>query len=195
MSKIVAVMGSARSKGNTSAAVDAILDGAMGLSTNVIRYHNLGKLNSVKACNFRDLAAKGIDAITDSDLRTILEDISSADAVLFATPLYFNFPTPQFTLVLDSLSCYDRSAFAGKKAIVLVTCDKVDTYSNGALDCLVNAIESIGMCVVSKMIFSTHGGQQQFGENAFAMDKAVKVGAKFSKSFDVEPDSEVIVLG
>ena len=51
------------------------------------------------------------------------------------------------------------------------------------------------MCVVSKMIFSTHCGQQQFRENSVAMDKAVKVGAKFSKTFDVEPDSEVIVLG
>ena len=195
MSKIVAVMGSANNNGNTAAAVDAILDGAMGLSTNVIRYHNLGKLNSVKAFDFGALYGKGLETIQDSDLKAILEDISSADAVLFATPLYFNFPTPQFTMILDSLACLGKSPLYGKKAVVLVTCEKVDTYSNGALDCLVNAIESLGMCVVSKMIFSTHGGQQQFRENPVAMDKAVKVGAKFSKTFDVEPDSEVIVLG
>jgi hypothetical protein len=101
-------------------------------------------------------------------------------------------------MILDCLSCFlseGKSALAGKKAIVLVTCEKVDTYSNGALDCLVDAIESLGMCVVSKMIFSTHGGQQQFTENRTAMEKAVKVGAKFSKTFDVEPDSEIIHLG
>ncbi|MBQ5447668.1 MAG: NAD(P)H-dependent oxidoreductase [Candidatus Methanomethylophilus sp.] len=195
MSKIVAVMGSANNNGNTAAAVDAILDGAMGLSTNVIRYHNLGKLNSVNACDFGELSGKGLGAVQDSDLRAILEDIASADAVLFATPLYFNFPTPQFTMILDSMACLGKSPLSGKKAVVLVTCEKVDTYSNGALDCLVNAIESLGMCVVSKMIFSTHCGQQQFRENSVAMDKAVKVGAKFSKTFDVEPDSEVIVLG
>ena len=198
MSKIVAVMGSANNKGNTAAAVDAILDGAMGLSTNVIRYHNLGKLSAVKACDFGDLSERGIAAVPDSDIKSILEDISSADAVLFATPLHFRFPTPQFTMILDCLSCFlseGKSALAGKKAIVLVTCEKVDTYSNGALDCLVDAIEGLGMCVVSKMIFSTHGGQQQFIENRTAMEKAVKVGAKFSKTFDVEPDSEIILLG
>lgn len=196
MSMIVAIMGSANSKGNTAAAVDAILDGAMGLSTNYIRYHNLGKLNFIKDCNFSDIRGKGTDGIQDPELRSIVDDIASADAVLFATPLYFNFPTPQFCMVLDSLSCLIRengSALAGKKAIVLVTCEKIDDHSKAALSSLVSAFEGMEMTIVSKMIYACEGGR--FSENRAAVDKAVSVGAKFSKSFDVVPDSEVVRLG
>ena len=196
MSKIVAVMGSANSKGNTAAAVDAILDGAMGLSTNFIRYHNLGKLNYLQTCDFSAMVGKGVESVQDPELKAIMGDIESADAVLFATPLYFNFPTAQFAMVLDTLSCFigaNGSALAGKKAIVLVTCDKVDEYSKAALDGLVNAIEGLKMTIVSRLIYATGGSK--FSENRSAVDKAIAVGAKFSKSFDVAPDTEIVMLG
>lgn len=196
MSKIVAVMGSANSKGNTAAAVDAILDGAMGLSTNLICYHDLSKLNFVKACDFAALSGKGADGVQDPELKSIVGDIATADVVLFATPLYFNFPTAQFSMILDSMSCFlsaNGSALAGKKAIVLVTCDGVDEFSKGALNALVNAIEKLDMTIVSKLIFSCGNGS--FRENKVAVDKAVSVGAKFFKTSNVEAEPELIVLG
>ena len=196
MSKIVAVMGSANGKGNTAAAVDAILDGAMGLSTNYIRYHDLSKLNFVKACDFTAMFGKGVDGVQDPELKTVMNNISSADVILFATPLYFNFPTAQFSMILDSMSCFlnkDGSALAGKKAIVLVTCDNVDEYSKGALNGLVNAVEKLQMTIVSKLIYSCGG--KKFKDDKAAVDKAIAIGAKFFKTSDVEPESELVILG
>ncbi len=196
MSKIVAVMGSANSKGNTAAAVDAILDGAMGLSTNYIRLHDLSKLSFVKACDFSSMAGKGVVGVQDSELQAIMDDIASSDVVLFATPLYFNFPTAQFSMVLDSMSCFlskEGSAVAGKKAILLVTCDRLDEYSKGALDALVNAVEKLQMTIVSKLIYPCEG--RRFSENKAAVDKAVAVGAKFFKTADVSPEKDTVILG
>ena len=195
MSKIVAIMGSTNSKGDTASAVDAILDGAMGLSTNVIKYHSVGKLRLTAGCDYSRLS---VDKVIDSDLKAVLDDIGSADAVIFATPLYFNFPTAQFMTVLHGLSYFGSdgtSKLAGKKAIVLITCDRMDSLSNSVLENMVSALETMGMIVVSRMIFSNHAGSQKFIDNKAAIDKAVKVGAKFYKTFDVEPDTEVVVLG
>ena len=49
------------------------------------------------------------------------------------------------------------------------------------------------MTIVSRLIYATGGSK--FSENRSAVDRAIAVGAKFSKSFDVAPDTEIVMLG
>ncbi len=50
MSKVVAIVSSPRHEGNSATIVDSIIDGAMGLSTNIISLHCLHTM-LIHGCN------------------------------------------------------------------------------------------------------------------------------------------------
>ena len=74
MGKIVAVMCSPEDNDSSSRIADAFLDGAMGLSTNLIDFYRLSKLRSIQDCCCKPAAFKDKRVIYD-DLLPILEDI------------------------------------------------------------------------------------------------------------------------
>lgn len=197
MAKIVALIGSPNASGNTASMVNAILDGAMGLSTNVIKYHNLWKISTYDRGEFilhcHDRKAPPID----DDAEEILDDIRTADVIVFGTPVYFDMPTSQFQLVLEymySLTSADfsESSLEGKKAIVAVSCSEIDKDSLNVVDTIAHSLGRFGMVVVDKMIYQDRDGP--FKKNAEAREKALSVGSRFNRTTDVVPETEILRL-
>lgn len=197
MAKIVALIGSPNASGNTAGIVNAVLDGAMGLSTNVIKYHNLWKITTYDRGEFilhcHDREVPPIDDAAEE----ILEDIRVADVIVFGTPVYFDMPTSQFQLVLEymySLTSADfsESSLEGKKAVVAVSCSEIDKDSLNVVETVTHSLGRLGITVVDKMIYEDRDGP--FSENAEARAKAVAVGSRFSRTTDVESVSEILRL-
>lgn len=197
MAKIVALSGSPDASGNTAGIVNAVLDGAMGLSTNVIKYHNLWKISTYDRGEFILHCHDHKAPLIDGSAEEILADIRTADVLVFGTPVYFDMPTSQFQLVLEymySLTSADLrdSALKGKKAIVVVSCTDVDDDSLNVVETVAHSLGRFGIVVVDKMIYGDRSGP--FKDDAAARAKAVAVGSKFSRTTDAEPVSEILRL-
>lgn len=199
MSNIVAVMGSPNSEGNTASAVDAVLNGAMGLSTNIIKYYNLSKLKFIHGCRHCHHCVYTGKCDLEDDISPVLEDLRKADTILFATPIYFGMPTAQFVVVLDRMYSFlsiDRktSSLSGKNAIILVSCNEINDNNLRMLETLVNAIEDFGMTVTDRLIYSDNNGSEMFNSNSKGITKAYEVGKKLSKKGDIAICKDVVCL-
>lgn len=103
MAKVVAVISSGREESDAESIVNAILDGAMGLSTNVIKLYDIQKLRNVNGCKGCHMCkSSGICVISD-DIADIINDIREADCVIFSTPVYFSGPSAQFKMLEDRM--------------------------------------------------------------------------------------------
>ena len=154
MGKIVAVLASPRTKGNSSAIVDAIMDGAMGLSTNVMKLHRLDNLRSIHGCRSCNACKSKGHCVQSDDITEILEDISNADCVIFSTPVYFGSPNAQYKILEDRMYSFlkaDMSSILekGKKAIVVVTCSGPVEEAMPIADKMYGVLSSIGFDITS----------------------------------------------
>ena len=104
--KVIAVSGSPRKNWNTEKMLTSALDGAQsqGAKTKLIRLYDLN-FKGCKSC----LACKRIDArrkcFIKDDLSPVFEELSSADAIIFGSPIYFM----ELTGVMHS--CLERFYF------------------------------------------------------------------------------------
>lgn len=197
MAKIVALVGSPNVSGNTAAIVNSVLDGAMGLSTNVIKYHNLWKITTFDRGEFILHCHDKKHPVIDESAQEILEDIRTADVLIFGTPVYFDMPTSQFQLILEYMysmisTDFNDSELAGKKAVVVVSCTEIDRDSLNVVDTVAHSLGRFGIEVVDKMIYEDWKGP--FKDDAEARRKAKAVGARFYCTVDVEPETETLLL-
>jgi multimeric flavodoxin WrbA len=149
MGNIVAVSCSPRENDTSSVIADAFLDGAMGLSTNIITLHNLVKFMALLDCR-RCMACKntGKCRIND-DLQQVLADISNADCVVFATPIFLGSPVGLYKLLEDRMYSFldkeGKSVLApGKKAIIILTSYTEDEDLSGAAEIMSKNLAALG---------------------------------------------------
>jgi multimeric flavodoxin WrbA len=103
--KVVALMGSPRKGGNTDTLTDEFIAGAEseGAECDKIYLDDL---------SIRPIAAVGddwdmrVDLRADDDARRVLEQVASADIVVFATPVYWQGVTGQMKCLVDRFSAY-----------------------------------------------------------------------------------------
>ncbi len=126
MGHIVAILGSPRKDGNSSTIAYSAVDGAMGLSTNLIDIHELNQLNCVRGCQACEKCKQAGICVVRDDLSKTLADVKAADAVIVAVPLYFGHASSQYRQFEDRLYGFidakGKSVLPeGKKLIVIVT--------------------------------------------------------------------------
>ncbi len=197
MARIAALVGSPNISGNTSCMVDAILDGAMGLSTSTIECYNLWKILANDRGEYILHCHDRVKPALDDTAQAVLDSILAADLIVFATPVYFDMPTSQFQLVLEYMysmisADFSKSKLKGKKAIVAVSCSEVDDSSLNVLDTIVRSLGRFQIDVVNKMIYQDCKGP--FKDDPEARKRAAAVGSRFIFTFDVEPDNDVLRL-
>jgi len=93
MKKILVITGSARTKGNSDLMAEAFIMGASSAGHDTMKY-NAGKkdIKGCKACN--TCFSKGKACSFDDDFNELAPLLENADAIVFATPLYwFSFPS------------------------------------------------------------------------------------------------------
>ena len=100
---ILILNGSPRAKGNTAALIKALITGAesVGHTAEVV---NIPSLN-IKPCTgcYSCAAGKGDPCIQKDDMKEIYSRIDKADAVVFASPLYWWHFTAQMKTAIDRL--------------------------------------------------------------------------------------------
>ena len=121
--KVIGIVGSPRKNGNTNAIVQQVLEGAAEAGAET-RNFILNEMNyrGCQACNYCKVNEK---CKLEDDLAELLDELATADGVVFGSPIYFAQFTGQMRLFLDR--CYslvnpDHSSRlpAGKKAVIVV---------------------------------------------------------------------------
>ena len=183
MGKIVAILASPRQRGNSFAIVDSILDGAMGLSTNVIKLHRLDNLHSFHGCRACRACKKTGSCVQQDDISDVLEDMRDADCVIFSSPVYFGAPNAQYKTLEDRMYSFigadGKKAMEGKKAIVVVTLGAPVEMGRPTADGMTHALEAVGFEVIREVVYSDDGGKSPAADNLELMKEMKGLGLNF----------------
>lgn len=131
--RILGIVGSPRSRGNTCDMVDAVLDGARknDADTSLI---TLGQ-KTIRECMGCHHCWNSADCVHEDDMISLYHEIERSDAVVFGTPVYWYGPTAVMKTFLDRFVYYNcpenRRKVKGKYA-VLVSPFEEDTNDTAA---------------------------------------------------------------
>ncbi|MBR0384126.1 MAG: flavodoxin family protein [Eubacteriaceae bacterium] len=120
--KICVITGSARGKGTSSRLADAFIKGAEAAGHDVFRFDApFHRVHPCIACNTcRKGEAKG--CMFGDDMRTVLvPKLIEADAVVFASPIYFAGLSAQLKAVIDRFYGYVDDIKGNKKTALLLS--------------------------------------------------------------------------
>ena len=101
--KIIAINGSPRRSGNTSAMLQKALEGATaaGAETEIINLYSLTYKGCISCFYCKRKDKKHGTCIVKDDLAPVLERVKAADAVIFGSPIYFMNLTAQMQAFLE----------------------------------------------------------------------------------------------
>ena len=111
--KITIINGSAR-KGNTCAAINALMEGAEKHEIEIIQPEKLN-IAPCMGCNACE-CYKG--CVAKDDTNETVDRIVNSDLVVFATPVYWWGITAQLKLIIDK--CYCKGAYLKNKKVGLI---------------------------------------------------------------------------
>ncbi|MBD3170969.1 flavodoxin family protein [Candidatus Bathyarchaeota archaeon] len=116
---ILGIVGSPRKNGNTELVVNNALKAAasMGAKTEIL----LLAENKVQPCIACGTCGDTGECIIDDDFKQVFNQMASADALIMASPSYFESMTPQMKALIDRTGYYNstakgRTVFDGKVA-------------------------------------------------------------------------------
>ena len=100
--KVVAINGSPRKGGNTEIMLNAVLEplNQAGVETKIIQVGGKN-IHGCRGCWACQKLLNRKCAFNDDILNDILEDLFSADAIIFGTPSYFANMTPELKALID----------------------------------------------------------------------------------------------
>jgi multimeric flavodoxin WrbA len=121
--KIVGIVASPRKGANTDTIVQEVLDGAKEAGAQTVKYY----LNDLKyvGCQACMYCKQHKECRIDDDAKKILNEIKSAEAVVFGVPMYFLQFNGQFRLFEDRMYSFMGTDFKpnwpGTKAVIVVS--------------------------------------------------------------------------
>ena len=134
MSKnIVLLFGSPRKNGNTAKLVASFVEGAESVGKIVTLFHVADmKINFCIGCS-HCFEEKSV-CIHKGDMQKILDSIRNADALVFASPVYYCSVSAQLKLALDRTCALTNEQTSVKRASLLMTCaDETTDTADGAV--------------------------------------------------------------
>lgn len=127
MKKIALLTASPRAKGNSAAMAEAFSQAVLEQGAELVRFD--AAHSGVKGCIACDNCFKnGKPCCFDDGFNRIMEEILSADAIAFASPVYwYTFPAG-IKAVLDKFYslCVAEKDLAGKKCVLMACCEDDD---------------------------------------------------------------------
>jgi len=180
MSNIEAIVSSPRDKGNTGTLVNAILDGAMGLSTNIIKYYGLSNIRSFYGCDACGKCKSEGKCVQNDGLTDILNDLVKADVAIFSTPVYFNGPSAQFKTLIDRMYSFyvqgDANPVKGKKAILVVSGSAPVGVVTSVGEGIAAVLGSVGFDVYEIIAYSDEGGSKSARDDHELLKRMNEIG-------------------
>jgi len=177
--KVTAIVGSPRRTGNSAKLVESILDGASD-SGAAVSIHYLGE-KTIKPCIGCYSCEKTKECIIkDDDMSEIYPDMDSADAYVFASPVYFNQVSGQFKTFLDRLFPYywDKPLKGRKAVFTMVYEDSNEDLYDHIIEWFTSMVEVChGIQFIETM--KVHGtGKNPVTGNPELLAKAKEMGRK-----------------
>ena len=175
--KILVITGSPRKNGNSNTLADNFIKGAEEAGHNVVRFDSAFKnVHPCIACN--KCGMNGQCAFKD-DFEFVKENIVDADAVVFATPMYYFGISAQIKAVIDRFYAINGQIHVPKKAVLIMT--YADTSAKEAQPIISHyetLLNYLGWSDAGKIIASgvwTEGSvnQTQYPKQAFEMGKNI----------------------
>lgn len=120
--KVVGIAASPREGGNSEILLDQALKGAEDEGLDVSKY----VLNTmdISPCQDCETCASGLDCAQGDDCNDLLAEILEADAIIFASPIYFGQVTAQAKMFMDrlySIARHPKKDIDGKDAVLIFT--------------------------------------------------------------------------
>jgi multimeric flavodoxin WrbA len=183
---VLILKGSPRREGNSAILADQVAAGAKeaGGQVESVYLHEL----DIQPCDACDTCQKGdIDCVIEDDMQELYPKVRAADAVVYASPIYWFSVSAQLKLFIDR--CYamadDEDApadygLAGKKIGVALTYGDVDPYSSGAVNAI-RMFQDIFRFIPAEIVDIVYGEATDEGEikeNAEVMKRAFDLGTK-----------------
>lgn len=189
MGKMVILKGSPRKYGNSATLADQVAAGAQdaGVDVESIYLHGLD-IAPCDACDSCQGVAE-VDCIIDDDMQMLYPKLREADAVVYASPIYWFTVSAQLKLFMDR--CYgfggdtdepEDHALAGKRIGVVLTYGGDDPYDSGAINAI-RAFQDMFDYIPAEIVGIVYGYGMDAGEiqkNEDVMQKAYDLGSKLA---------------
>ena len=126
--KILVITGSPRKNGNSNTLTDNFIKGAQEAGHNVVRFDSAFK--NVHPCIACNKCGMNGQCVFKDDFEFIRNNIVDADAVIFATPMYYFGISAQIKAVIDRFYAINGQIHTPKKSALIMT--YADTSSKEA---------------------------------------------------------------
>ncbi len=175
------IIASPHKNGNSSAIVDSVIVGAMGLSTDIFEMVHLNNMKFINGCQACMGCKKLGKCIVKDDVSEILDKIADSDSVIFSTPVYFGRPSAQYAILEDRMFSFigpnnSLNISPGKKAVVVVTAGE-QADADRVAESMCKNLTAFGFDVVGKIAYAGDGAK----DNSELMSKAIELGKKVAK--------------
>jgi multimeric flavodoxin WrbA len=181
--KVVVLLGSPRQGGNSAALAEQIAAGAAEAGAEVRSFYLHGlKIAPCRACeSCHKPGAKG--CVVQDDMQQIYPALRAADAIVYASPIYWFTMSAQLKLAMDR--CYALGgeggyALAGKRIGLAFSYGGEDPFDSGctnAIRVFQDAFGFIGAPIVG-MVYGSAGGAGEIRSNKKVMGEAKELGRK-----------------
>ena len=178
---IIALISSPRKNGNSTLLAQKIADGAKAAGARVETV-NLHKMN-IKTCTACDKCHTVDDkfCVIKDDMQKLYKKILAADALIYASPIYWFTISAQLKLFMDR--CYafggpSGYALKGKKMAVALTYGDNDPFRSGAVNAL-RTLQDAFSYVEAPLVGSVYGTGLEPGDilkNKAVMKEAFELG-------------------
>jgi multimeric flavodoxin WrbA len=177
--KIIGINASPRIDGNADIFLDKVLKGASDNGAEIAKFH-LDKLN-IDPCHACEYCGDGIDCKNNDDGNILLDELLSADAVVFASPIYYGQMSAQGKIFTDrffSISRNPQKSLEGTKAILLFTQGApAGTYDQYIELTKASPFSYVGMDVIDVLTAGDIHEAGAINENTEILDKAYNIGS------------------
>ena len=184
-SKVLIVKGSPREHGNSAALADQVAAGARAAGAQVesVYLHGLD-IQPCDGCDFCQATADMSCAI-DDDMQRLYPLVREADAIVYASPVYWFTVSAQLKLFMDR--CYalgggsDYTAshgLAGKRIGIVLTYGGDDPFDSGAINAI-RMFQDVFDYIPAKiagMVYGCASGPGEIQQNTDLMAKARELG-------------------
>lgn len=193
--KIIIVEGSPRPNGNSTLLARSVASGArsVGAKVETLQLHKI----DIKPCNACDACQESLekDCIIDDAMKDVYPRLRAADAIVYASPIYWFTVSAQIKLFMDR--CYAltflgtlpgidgsepvevvQTDLGGKKFGVVLSYGDIDPYASGAVNAI-RTFQDMARFVGSEMTGLVYGSAiapGEVAENKALMSQAYDLG-------------------
>lgn len=183
--KILIIKGSPRKNGNSAVLAGQVAAGAEAAGAEVESFYLHGmNIQPCDACDFCQAEADTGCVIND-DMQILYPKIREADAIVYASPIYWFTVSAQMKLFMDR--CYslgggdeyvEAHGLAGKRIGIVLTYGGADPFDSGAVNAI-RTFQDIFNYVPAQIVGLVYGVGSDAGEvvgNCDLMAKAYELG-------------------